>query len=30
VIEDGSDAAEFLRRVGFQREGARWVRDVRQ
>jgi len=29
VIDDGSDAAEFLQRVGFQREGARWVRDVR-
>lgn len=30
VIDDGSDAAEFLQRVGFQREGVRWVRDVRQ
>lgn len=30
VVDDADEAAEFLQRVGFQREGARWVRDVRQ
>ncbi len=29
VVDDSSDAAEFLERVGFQREGAKWVRNVR-
>lgn len=29
VIDDANEAAEFLQRVGFQREGGRWVRDVR-
>ena len=29
VVDAKPDAAEFLQRVGFQREGARWVRDVR-
>jgi ribosomal protein S18 acetylase RimI-like enzyme len=28
VVEDAGDAAEFFRRVGFQREGERWVRVV--
>ena len=30
VIDDSTNAAAFLQRVGFQREGAHWVRDVRQ
>ena len=30
VIDDGSDAAGFLERVGFRREGAQWIRNVRQ
>lgn len=30
VIADNIDSAEFLQRVGFQREGPRWVRTVRQ
>ena len=28
VVEDAGDAQEFFRRVGFQSEGARWVRVV--
>jgi ribosomal protein S18 acetylase RimI-like enzyme len=28
VVEDARDAQEFLRRVGFQSEGERWVRVV--
>lgn len=28
VVEDAGDAQEFFRRVGFQREGERWVRIV--
>jgi ribosomal protein S18 acetylase RimI-like enzyme len=30
VIEGSSDAAGFLERVGFRREGAQWIRNVRQ
>ena len=29
VVDAEGDAAEFLQRVGFEREGARWVRDVK-
>ena len=29
VVDDARDAHEFLRRVGFQSEGERWVRVVR-
>ena len=29
VVDDARDAVEFLRRVGFQSEGERWVRVVR-
>ena len=29
VVDDARDADEFLRRVGFQSEGERWVRVVR-
>lgn len=28
VVEDGDDAADFLRRVGFDKEGDRWIRRV--
>ncbi len=28
VVDDAQDAQEFLRRVGFQIEGERWVRNV--
>ena len=28
VVEHAGDAQEFLRRVGFQSEGVRWVRDI--
>ncbi len=30
VVEGEPEVAEFLRRVGFEREGAQWVRKVRQ
>ena len=30
VIDGGSEAAGFLERVGFRREGAQWIRNVRQ
>jgi ribosomal protein S18 acetylase RimI-like enzyme len=30
VVDGGNNAAEFLQRVGFEREGARWVRNVRR
>jgi len=29
VVNDAADADEFFRRVGFEREGARWIRQVR-
>jgi GNAT superfamily N-acetyltransferase len=29
VVEDRPDRAEFLQRVGFEREGVRWIRRVR-
>ena len=29
IAEDRPDTQEFLRRVGFEREGARWIRKVR-
>lgn len=28
VVEDARDAQEFFRRVGFENEGERWVRNV--
>jgi len=28
VVEHAGDAQEFFRRVGFQSEGVRWVRDI--
>ena len=28
VVDDAGEAAEFFRRVGFENEGDRWVRDV--
>ena len=28
VVDDAGDAQEFFRRVGFENEGDRWVRDV--
>jgi GNAT superfamily N-acetyltransferase len=29
VVNDAADAHEFFARVGFEREGARWIREVR-
>ena len=29
VVDQTSEAQEFLRRVGFEWEGARWIRNVR-
>ena len=29
VVNDAAGADEFFRRVGFEREGARWIREVR-
>lgn len=29
VVNDAADAHEFFSRVGFEREGARWIRQVR-
>ena len=29
IVGEPSDAAEFFRRTGFEREGARWIRYVR-
>ena len=28
VVDDAGDAQEFFRRVGFENEGERWIRDV--
>lgn len=30
VVNDAAGASEFFERVGFEREGARWIRKVRQ
>ena len=28
IVEDAQDAQEFFRRIGFENQGERWVRDV--
>ena len=28
VVDDAGDAQEFFRRVGFENQGERWIRDV--